>query len=300
MSWAEVVTPGDRETFRRCRRAWDLGSPRRRNLAPREPPPPTLEDALRAALAVYYYPGMWRWDRALPAGRVGHAFEELCPPEARDLGASLLERYLAWAPGVDDFEPLQVNGEFDVTIPDPHRPRSDLRTLEGVPLRFRGTVDLLAIDPAREYWIVHHCVAARLAEEGAFAVDPEGAAACWAWGRCHLAQPIAGVVYNEVCWDGGPGLRRTQVRRGAVEQEGAALSLGLELRDSLVPEVRIYPSFAWPSCRTCAFLRPCAAVETGADAEAILAADYEERGAPERRLGMTTWGLGRGAAPPRR
>jgi hypothetical protein len=304
VSWAEVVTPHDRETFRRCRRAWDLGSPRRRNLTPREPPAPSLEEAVREALAVYYYPGMWLWSRTLVEPRVLEAFETRCPAHERGVGVALLERSMAWAATADDFEPLQVNGEFDVTVPDPHRPRADLKTLDGVPLRYRGIVDLLAIDAAREYWIVRHRVAPRAAEPAALAIDPAGASACWAWGRCYLAQPVAGIVYNELCWDAPPGdersprVRRTRVRRGEVDQARAARTLGLELRDTLVPEVRIYPNFDWAHCRGCAFLRPCAAFENGADAEAILAADFCEGVAPQRRLGMTTWGLGRGAAPP--
>jgi hypothetical protein len=32
MGLAHVISPGEREWFRRCRRAWDFGSPHRRNL----------------------------------------------------------------------------------------------------------------------------------------------------------------------------------------------------------------------------------------------------------------------------
>ena len=61
-----VVTPADRASFRRCRRQWDFGAAARQNLEPVRPPAaPDLDRALRDALAVYYYPGMWDWDRAV-------------------------------------------------------------------------------------------------------------------------------------------------------------------------------------------------------------------------------------------
>ena len=63
-----VVTPDDREWFGRCRRAWDLGARARRGLVPHAAPlepDGSLVVALRAALAVHYFPGMWAWDRTI-------------------------------------------------------------------------------------------------------------------------------------------------------------------------------------------------------------------------------------------
>src|SRR5438093_13623716 len=61
---ATVLTTSDLRSFKRCRRAWDFGSPSRRNLAPNEVERPfELDTAVRDALAVYYYPGMWNWPR---------------------------------------------------------------------------------------------------------------------------------------------------------------------------------------------------------------------------------------------
>ncbi|MGH2687226.1 MAG: hypothetical protein ACRDKW_00240, partial [Actinomycetota bacterium] len=56
-----VCTAADRASFKRCRRAWDFGSPRRRDLVPAAPGGIDLADAVREGLAVYYFPGMWEW-----------------------------------------------------------------------------------------------------------------------------------------------------------------------------------------------------------------------------------------------
>jgi hypothetical protein len=62
----------------------------------------------------------------------------------------------------------------------------------------------------------------------------------------------------------------------------------------------IHPTFA-AHCRTCEFTTPCLALVQGADAEPILAANYGRRRTDDQRkprLGQSTWGFGRGAAPP--
>ncbi len=69
-----VVTVADRTSFKRCRRQWDFQAGNRQDLEPLQPPAlPDLDRALRDALAVYYYPGMWDWDRGvrLPLVRQG-------------------------------------------------------------------------------------------------------------------------------------------------------------------------------------------------------------------------------------
>ena len=59
-------TPADRGAFKRCRRQWDFGARERQNLEPAEAvAAPDLELAVRDALAVYYFPGMWDWQRSV-------------------------------------------------------------------------------------------------------------------------------------------------------------------------------------------------------------------------------------------
>jgi len=72
-----VVTSADRELFTTCRRAWDFGAGVRRGLEPvRLKASHDLGRAIRQALAVYYFPGMWAWDRGIVLPLVLRAYEE--------------------------------------------------------------------------------------------------------------------------------------------------------------------------------------------------------------------------------
>lgn len=65
-------------------------------------------------------------------------------------------------------------------------------------------------------------------------------------------------------------------------------------------EPAITPTFA-AHCQTCEFRAPCLALVVGSDPEPMLAAKYRRRPAQDQskpRLGQSTWGFGRGAAPP--
>src|ERR1044072_9738647 len=106
MGLAHVIGPGEREWFRRCRRAWDFGSPNRRNLERRERSGGGLAGAVRMAMAVWYFPGMWEWPRTIVEPRAMQAFEEAAtkgtpvPEEAIGSARAMLERDFAWAPTV--------------------------------------------------------------------------------------------------------------------------------------------------------------------------------------------------------
>lgn len=59
-----TVTEAERASFLRCRRPWDFAAGMR-NLEPANPPAaPDPDRAIRNALALYYFPGMWDWDTA--------------------------------------------------------------------------------------------------------------------------------------------------------------------------------------------------------------------------------------------
>ena len=69
-----IITPAERETFKQCRRAWDLGARERRDLEPIVSVDPLdVDRAIRDALAVYYFPGMWDWTRAVVVPLVAQA-----------------------------------------------------------------------------------------------------------------------------------------------------------------------------------------------------------------------------------
>jgi hypothetical protein len=66
MAWAYVIRSSDRATFKQCRRAWDLGSRSRQNYELAQPARAfDFDQAMRDALALYYFPGMWAWNREI-------------------------------------------------------------------------------------------------------------------------------------------------------------------------------------------------------------------------------------------
>src|SRR5262245_49520170 len=143
MGVAQLIGPGERAWFRRCRRAWDLGSPNRQNWEPGDAPPSSgLGAAVRAALAVWYFPGMWEWPRTIVLPRALQAFDEAVGRRAEPAGDALeraramLERYFAWAPTVDTFAPVRVEADFEANIPDPRAPGHDLVDRAGRPVRY--------------------------------------------------------------------------------------------------------------------------------------------------------------------
>jgi hypothetical protein len=94
-------------------------------------------------------------------------------------------------------------------------------------------------------------------------------------------------------------LRRTRIRRGRAEIGGVGALIGNEAIE-MSREPAINPTFA-AHCQACEFSGPCQALVEGADPEPLLAENYR-RHPPEDhrkpRLGQSTWGFGRGAAPP--
>jgi hypothetical protein len=94
-------------------------------------------------------------------------------------------------------------------------------------------------------------------------------------------------------------LRRTRVRRSRHEITSVGPVIAADAID-MTGWPTIYPTFA-AHCRGCEFTAPCSAITEGADAEPLLQDDFrrppDEPSKP--RLGQSTWGFGRGAAPPR-
>lgn len=307
-----VITAADRRAFKRCRRAWDFGSRLRQDWEPDvELTELDAGDAVRAALAVWYFPGMWEWGRAIvrplaleayrrvvagwPAGHEGIAGE----------GEALLGRYFEWAPEVDLFTPLRVETDVEVRVPDPTDPRRDLAAGDGAAVHYSDRVDLVVVDAFNTYWLVDHRIGDGWAPTDALVLDEAGAACCWAWGRSYLGMDIAGVIYNELRTDGDAAdetFRRTPVRRGLAELEQARHKLGCEARDMTSTGLAVYPAPGWDVCSACMYRPPCIALDAGADAEALLETGYRRRPpvlVQEGRLGGATWSMGRGAAPPK-
>jgi hypothetical protein len=218
-----VITAADRASFKRCRRQWDFGAGTRQNLEPVRPPAvPDLDRALRDALAVYYYPGMWDWDRGVRLPLVIQGFERAMARQRErsgddadprpwrqqlEAGRGLLARYFEWAPTVDRFAPVLTEPEYEVTVLDPARRTAGLVTASGEAVRYRGRIDLMAVDGQDAYWIVRH----RLLD-GAWpsteqlAADEEAITACWAWEQFYIGMAITGTIWNELrCPPPSPG-----------------------------------------------------------------------------------------------
>src|SRR5947209_6025541 len=207
----------DRTAFKRCRRQWDFSSGNRRNLEPiAHPGSVDLNKALREALAVYYFPGMWEWDRSIVRPLVHQAMDRSLRGQAEgadddaalqgslDRGHALLDAYAAWAPTVDHFTPIRVETDFEVNIPDPARPGVSLLTSAGDEVRYCGRVDLLVIDPDDAYWVVQHrLVTEGWADHDALQLDEQTIVWAWAWPQFYLGMQIAGTLYNEIHADAG-------------------------------------------------------------------------------------------------
>jgi hypothetical protein len=208
-----VVTAADRASFKRCRRQWDFGAGMRQDLEPvRRPAAPDLDRAIRDALAVYYFPGMWDWDRGVRLPLVGQELERALTrqrqradagnggwQEPLDQGKALLARYIQWAPQADRFAPVLVETDFEVNVLDPAQPDAALTTGRREPIRYAGRIDMMAVDAHDAYWIVRHRVVdAEWPPTDELVADEESLAACWAWEQFYLGMAIAGIIYNEL------------------------------------------------------------------------------------------------------
>lgn len=218
-----VIQQPDRELFKRCRRAWDFGARTRRNLEPAGRPAGVdagrvIDRALRDALAVYYFPGMWDWQPAIVVPLAHRAYDRSVREQTagRDLtagqeeavrgGRVLLDRYAAWAPSVDRFAPVRVACDVDVQVPDPDAPENALVTGDGAAIRYLDRVDVLVIDEHNAYWVLsHQVVAGDWPPTEALLLDERAVAWCWAWEISYPGMQILGTIHNELrTGDGGP------------------------------------------------------------------------------------------------
>jgi hypothetical protein len=217
-----VIRPWERELFVGCRRAWDFGAHDRHALEPAAPSQVVdLDQAVKDALAVYYFPGMWDWNRAIVAPLATEAFTKAMRTQRQayetatgaDLheaalarweaesasGQRLLPAYYAWAGVIDDWAAtVQVETLFDVTVPEPGDPDTGLLTPDGRGVLYRLRIDLVVVDEDGKYWLMDH----RLRRNG-FAIldhlllDDVALTRSWGWELGFLAT-IAGTIHNEI------------------------------------------------------------------------------------------------------
>lgn len=235
---------------------------------------------------MHYFPGMWAWDRSIVRPLVLKAAGDAAP---------YVERYVDWAAGVDDFEPVRVEFDFDARIPDPGGD-GDLAAPDGRAVHYQGRVNALVVDADRAHWLLVHRFGP-WTEPDLLRLDQTAVTAAWAWEATFLDARVHGVLYNELTVDGR--FRRTRLRlaRGAITEAGAQLAK--EAAAMLDEGLALYPT-PGPGCPSCPFVAPCLAMQDGNDVEAMLARDFRPRPfeeLEEGRLGGATWGMGRGAMP---
>ncbi|WP_163566663.1 hypothetical protein [Fodinicola feengrottensis] len=194
-----VVTATDRAAFKRCRRQWDFGSAHRRDLEPADPAQVSLQNAIKDALAVYYYPGTWDWPRQIVLPLVYKGFERsMGEAPGSATGTDILRQYIKWAPTLDDFAPIKIDHDVDGMVADPSVPNRGLLTADGRRVSYAGRVDLLAVDATDIYWVVRHQVVPDWQDLEALVLDEEAVAGCWAWEQAYLGMEIAGTIHNEI------------------------------------------------------------------------------------------------------
>ena len=311
MPWACVIHSSERQTFKRCRRAWDFSATTRQNYTPNSSPLVfDFPKAIREALAVYYFPGMWNWERTIVLPLVVDGFlksmeaQKADDADYRETGTELLHRYFDWAPSVDTFEPLCVETEFDARVPDPLHPGEDVVSAEKLPIVYRGRIHMLALNPDHSYWIVVHRVLYDEWEDlNQLVLDDTELANCWGWGECYFNQKISGTIYNEVREvpdQNGQYFRRIEISRSENQIREFGARIAMEVREMVNPELAIYPNPSPANCAQCEFVTPCVQMNEGMDIAAFLQQNFRinEPSAEVPRIGGRSWSVDRGAIPP--
>ncbi|HEV7829776.1 MAG TPA: PD-(D/E)XK nuclease family protein [Pseudonocardiaceae bacterium] len=220
MSVNYVTRPWESGLFRRCRRAWNFGARERQNYEPIAPSRVfDFSEAIHDALDVYYFPGMWDWNRAIVCPLAVAGLEksmrrqrdayahtrDLSAEQVQDweqhleLGIGLLQRYFEWAREVDRFTPIGVASQFDVNLPDPADADRGLINPEGRPLQYRVRIDLSVIDDHELYWLVEHRIVtgSQWPDLDELRLDEQALTRSWAWQLGFLAK-LEGTIYNEM------------------------------------------------------------------------------------------------------
>ncbi|HEU5003570.1 MAG TPA: hypothetical protein VFW71_12445 [Actinomycetota bacterium] len=277
-----VVTLADRDLFKACRRAWDLGSPARQNFEPIPTPEHVdLAAAVRAGLGAYYFPAMWSWSRPMVRPIAHDTFDKalqtqrqkVCPEapppvwaEAQALGHATLDSYFDWAEEQDTFTAVRANEEFRVVVADPDHPDDGVLAPDGGGIHLQGVVDVVVSDELGRLWVVIHRIsdgrsARPWADPGILALDDGPGMLCWALESFYVTK-IAGAIVNELRVGPPPSFRRTQLRKPPKELAAVRRQAATELAELVDPATAAYPS-PGPSCRTCPFVAPCLALAAG-------------------------------------
>ena len=161
-------------------------------------------------------------------------------------------------------------------------------------MRFRGRIELLALDEHQRLWLVEHrIVDGPWADPDTLVLDHRSACVCWALESQYDA-PVGGVMINELRLEPGPAaaeagpkrrgvtviadpdgmFRRTRIRKGPREIRRLRRQFAAAALDMYDPAVPVYPNPTPEHCGACAFVEPCLAMSAGADPAPVLAASF--------------------------
>ena len=196
---------------------------------------------------------------------------------------------------MDDFSVVRVTTEFNVVVPDPGQAGAGLAAADGGAVRFRGHIELLALDEHQRLWLVEHrIVDGQWADLDTLVLDHRSACACWALESQYDAL-VAGVMINELRVEPGPPapevagpkrqgvtvtgdpdgmFRRTRIRKAPKEIRRLRRQFAAAALDMCNPALPIYPNPAPEHCGPCAFVAPCLAMSAGGDPAPVLEASF--------------------------
>jgi hypothetical protein len=116
--------------------------------------------------------------------------------------------------------------DYEATVLSPAPVPTGLVTATGEDVRYRGRIDLLAVDRHDAYWIVRHrLVTGDWLSTERLAADQEMVAACWAWEQFYLGLAITGTVFNELRVPPQPAAEPAQGRQQPGERRWRWLRL---------------------------------------------------------------------------
>ncbi len=215
-----VIRTSDRIAFKRCRRAWDLGSILRQNYVPTAGRKPLeFGTAWHAALEVYYRAETWELVRsgdpttrsAIEAATLAR-FGAVCleqrtkyvddngdlPVEAEqdfkerlELGRGMLQGYFIYALKNDNFKVIAREVDFEVPITS----GETWLTSDQGPVVYQGRIDGVIQDQYGSYWIWEDKTTSQFSDAN-LELDEQTGSYAWAVSQ-ELGIPIKGVIYNE-------------------------------------------------------------------------------------------------------
>ena len=178
------IHTSDRTLFKRCRRKWDLRSPLRRHLVPKDKPENIhLWFGTGFHFALEDYHGYNRFGdpvKALEAYYMTFNPDEL-PEEAEEtmaLGMDMLEYYKKWLQQRDTYKTVWVGGEplvevkFELEL-------TELSEIRDKPVIYRGTIDRVVEDPFGNWWVQDYKTAKNI-DTNKLANDPQISTYVWA------------------------------------------------------------------------------------------------------------------------